>query len=137
MPKIANLLIMSALATVRGFPADAEPPVEWTEPATGHKVVRLSREPGTASLYFHQNAYSADGKMLIVTTPSGISTIHLETRAIEPIVSGRVGVLVTGRKTGNVYFTREGTVHAADLDTRASREVAKIPFGGRGGNIAV
>ena len=137
MLRIANLFVLSALIAIRLFAADTEPPVEWIEPATGHKVVRLSREPGTASLYFHQNAYSADGKKLIVTTPSGIATIHLETRTIEPVVSGRVGVLVTGRKTGNVYFIREGAVHAADVDTKASREVAKIPFGGRGGNIAV
>ena len=41
--------------------AAAEPPTEWVEPATGHRVVRLSREPGTSSLYFHQNAYTAAG----------------------------------------------------------------------------
>ena len=135
MPKIASLFVISAVA-VRIFSAD-EPPLEWIEPATGHKVIRLSREPGTASLYFHQNAYSADGKRLIVTTPSGISAIHLETRAIEPVVSGRVNVLVTGRKTGSIYFIRDGSVHAADLDTKGSREIAKIPFGARGGNIAI
>jgi oligogalacturonide lyase len=40
-----------------------EPPVKWIEPATGHRVVRLSREPGS-SLYFHQNAYTATGDKL-------------------------------------------------------------------------
>jgi hypothetical protein len=137
MLKTAILFAMSALVAVCLFSADTEPPIEWIEPATGHKVVRLSREPGTASLYFHQNPYSADGKKLVVTTPSGISAIHLETREIEPVVNGRAGVLVTGRKTGNIYFIRDGAVHAADLDTKASREIAKIPFGGQGGNIAV
>ena len=114
-----------------------EPPKEWIEPATGHKVVRLSREPGTSSLYFHQNAYSADGKKLIVTSPGGLSTINLETREIDLVVTGRVGVLVTGRKTGQVYYTRGGTIYATDLDTHATREVAKIPGGFGRGNITV
>ena len=116
----------------------AEPPVEWVEPATGHRVVRLSREAGSASLYFHQNAYSADGRKLVLSTPGGLATVNLETRALEQVVPGRVGVLVTGRKSGQVYYTRDGTVFATDLDSKVTREVAKIPPGaGRGGNITV
>src|SRR5262249_34715059 len=41
---------------------DSEPPREWTDPDTGHRVVRLSDEPGSQSLYFHQNAYTPDGR---------------------------------------------------------------------------
>jgi oligogalacturonide lyase len=136
--KCATFLSAFLSTTLIGVAAD-EPPVEWIEPATGHKVVRLSRESGTASLYFHQNAYSADGQKLLVTTPGGLSTLHLKTRAIEQVVPGRVGVLVTGRKTGRIYYVRDGVVHAADLDTRATREVAKVPFsaGRGGGNITV
>ena len=78
----------------------AEPPVEWVEPATGHRVVRLSREAGSASLYFHQNAYSADGRKLVLSTPGGLATVNLETRALEQVVPGRVGVLVTGDLMG-------------------------------------
>ena len=33
-----------------------EPPTEWVDADTGHRVVRLSREPGSASLYFHQRS---------------------------------------------------------------------------------
>lgn len=112
--------------------------MEWIDAATGHKVVRLSREPGSASFYFHQYAYSADGRKLVITTPGGLSTVNLQTREIEPIVTGRVGVLVAGRKTGRIYYIRDGAVHATDLDTRATREVAKLPPEvGRGGSIAV
>src|ERR1051325_2631681 len=129
-------LFLATLA-IRFLPAQ-EPPAEWIDPDTGHRVIRLSREPGTASLYFHQNAYSADGKKLIVTNPHGIAAIDLATRAIDQLVEGRVGVLVTGRKTGNVYYTKEGAIWAADLDKHATRQVAKIPpQAGRGGAIAV
>jgi oligogalacturonide lyase len=104
-----------------------EPPREWIDPDTGHRVVRLSDEPGSQSLYFHQNAYTPDGAKLIVTTPTGLSTIHLKTRAIERVVEGRVNLIMTGRKTGQAYYVRMGTVYAVDLDTKVSREVARLP----------
>jgi oligogalacturonide lyase len=110
------------------------PPRDWIDPDTGHRIVRLSAEPGTASLYFNQNAYTPDGKKLIVTSPSGISTIDLATRKIDLIVPGEVRVIVAGRKTGDVYFTRrtdEGTfVHAVHVATKAIRQIAKLPRGG-------
>src|SRR5213594_2479683 len=99
--------IASAICVVGSWSwAAEEPPTEWIEPATGHRVIRLSREPGTASLYFHQNAYSADGRKLVVTTPGGLATIDLKTREIDAVVTGRVGVLVIGRKTGQIYYTK-------------------------------
>src|ERR1051325_2056662 len=131
------LSAISFLLLLGASQAQPDPPSEWIDPATGHKVVRLSREPGSASLYFHQNAYSVDGKKLIITTPSGLSTINLATREIDLVVTGRVGVLVTGRKTGQVYYTKGGAIFATDLDTHATREVAKIPGGFARGNITV
>src|SRR5262245_40422784 len=86
--------------------AAEEPPVDWVDAKTGHRVVRLSREPGSASLYFHQYPYSADGKKLIFTAPSGIWTVDLETHDLDHVVKGLVYVLLTGRKTGDVYFIR-------------------------------
>lgn len=137
MRTTAGILLTLVWACSRALAA-GEPPREWIEPATGHKVVRLSNEPGSASLYFHQNAFSADGRKLIITTPGGLATVKLQTREIQSVVQGRVGVLVTGRKTGQIYYTRDGAIYATDLDTRATREVAKIPAGGgRGGNITV
>ena len=113
----------------------AEVPREWIDPDTGHRVVRLSDEPGSASLYFHQNAYTPDGQKLIITTPTGLSAVDLKTRAIEKIVEGRVSVIIVGRKTGQVYYTRSVTnnnvrsvtVYATDLNTKATREIVKLP----------
>jgi oligogalacturonide lyase len=130
------LLALLALAPI--LTAQDTLPTEWIDPDTGHRVVRLSKDPGTASLYFHQNAYSADGKKLVVTNPRGIATIDLATRQVEQIVEGKVGILVTGRKTGRIYYTRDGAIFATDLNTKATQEVAKIPAqAGRGGAIAV
>src|SRR5215469_2375688 len=76
----------------------AEPPKSWIDPDTGHRVVRLTEEPGSASLYFNQNGYTADGKEMVYTTPAGISALNLKTLAAHPVVTGRVRVIVTGRK---------------------------------------
>ena len=113
----------------------SEVPREWIDQDTGHRVVRLSDEPGSQSLYFHQNAYTPDGQKLIITTPTGLSTIDLRTRAIEKIVEGRVGIIIVGKKTGQVYYTRSvtnnngrsTTVYATDLNTKTTREIVKLP----------
>src|SRR5436189_86632 len=87
-------------------------PREWIDPDTGHRVIRLSDEPGSASLYFHQNPYTPDGKKLLITVPNGLATIDLQTRAIDRIVEGRVNVIIAGRKTGSIYYVNAGTRHA-------------------------
>src|SRR5712692_3886207 len=107
-----------------------EIPREWIDTDTGHRVIRLSDEPGSASLYFLQNAYTPDGAKLIITTPTGLATINLKTRAIEKVVEGRVNLIMTGRKTVQTYYVRMGTVYAVDLDTKVSREIAKLPSHG-------
>lgn len=114
----------------------ADLPSEWTDPDTGHRIVRLSQEDGTQSLYFNQNSYTADGKKLIVTTKGGgIATVTLATHEITPLVTGPVSVLVAGHQSGDVYYTKRGqgavgsTIYAANVNTGATREVVKLPPG--------
>ena len=48
-------LILCALpAFARRQQPAAEPPTEWIDPDTGHRVVRLSREPGSQSRHLPQ-----------------------------------------------------------------------------------
>ena len=129
-------IIFLSIALFLSLAQAQEPPREWIDPDTGHRVVRLSTEPGSASLYFHQNAYTPDGEKLIITTPTGLSTINLKTRAIEKVVDGRVNVIITGRKTGQVYYVKNrNTVYATDLNTHVTREVAKLPPGASVSNV--
>jgi oligogalacturonide lyase len=122
-----------------------EPPLEWIDPATGHRVVRLSRELGSASLYFHQNAYTAEGDKMVFISPDGISTINLKTRAIELVAScasygmgGSSGIEV-GRKSREVYYTcredGQNVIHGTHLDTKVTRLIAKLPFRGTFGGV--
>lgn len=104
-----------------------EPPLDWVDRDTGHRVVRLSREPGSASLYFHQNAYTAEGDKPLITTREGLSTINLKTGKIEPVVEGRVGSVVVGKKTRQVFYFKADSVYATNLDTRATRAIVTSP----------
>ncbi len=100
----AFALVLLATLTTRA----ADLPVDWVDPTTGHRVVRLSTEPGTTSMYFNVAAYTPDGKKLIVNEPHGISVIVLATQKIERVIDGRVGVVGVGRKSGNIYYVRRG-----------------------------
>src|ERR1700752_3395159 len=82
-------LVACGLLMTASAQQTSEPPREWIDPDTGHRVVRLSNDPGTLSLYFHQNPYTPDGKKLLVTVPNGLAGIDLATREIEKIVDGR------------------------------------------------
>src|SRR4051794_33866319 len=105
----------------------AEPPKSWIDPDTGHRVIRLTEEPGSASLYFNQNGYTADGRKMVYTTPQGISVLDLKTLEAKSVVTGRVRVIVTGHKTQNVYYTKGDAVFSTDVDSGVTREIAKLP----------
>jgi oligogalacturonide lyase len=117
------------------FPLAAqEPPKEWIEPTTGHRVIRLSSDPGTASLYFHQSQYTAAGDNLLVTLRDGLGTIDLKQLGKGPtpvvqIAEGRAGSPVVGKKTRQAFYSRDGSLWATQLDTKATREIVKLPPG--------
>lgn len=116
-------------ALVPGLMAQ-EPPTTWVDADTGHRVVRLTTEPGSASLYFNQNGYTADGKNMVYTTPPGISVLNLATQKAHPVVEGKVRVVVTGHKTQQVYYLDNGAVWAADVNTRKKHKIADLPAKG-------
>lgn len=131
------LVIAFLVATVGAQQPQQDPPREWIDPETGHRVIRLSDEPGSASLYFHQNPYTPDGKKVLITVPNGLATVDLKTRKIERIVEGRVNVIIAGHKTGNIYYVKQGVVYATDPNTKQTREVAKLPQQPEGTSIGV
>jgi oligogalacturonide lyase len=133
---LRGLLPVFVLASLSSQAAET-PPKEWIDPDTGHRVVRLSDEPGSGSLYFHQNEFSKDGTKLIVSGPSGLWTVDLKTYANEKIVDGRVDVLMTGRKTGRIYYKKDGKVWASDVHTKEVSQIATLPTQFQTANVAV
>ncbi len=131
--KLLKLLAVVPLLLTVVHAQQPEPPREWIDTDTGHRVIRLSNEPGSASLYFHQNPYTPDGTKLLITVPGGLATIDLKTRAIDKIVDGRVNVIIAGRKTGSIYYVKAGVVYATDPNTHQTRQIGKLPPAPAGG----
>ncbi|MEO5917825.1 MAG: oligogalacturonate lyase family protein [Luteolibacter sp.] len=117
--------------------AQSSPPTEWVDPDTGHRVVQLSTEPGSESLYFNLNPFTPDGRKMVITSPDGISLVDLATRSVEKIVSGRPHIIMVGRKTGQIYYVDSKTENGAtsrlvcsiDPATKAVREILKLERG--------
>jgi oligogalacturonide lyase len=109
----------------------------WIDPETGHRVVQLSTEPGSESLYFNLNPFTPDGKRMVITASNGIAMVHLETRAVEKILEGRVHIIMVGHRTGKIYFgeTRitDGVtnrfVSAVDPNTKIVEPILKLQRG--------
>ena len=112
----------------------AAPPTDWIDPATGHRILRLTRDGGGSSFYFHQNYYTAAGDKMVVAAKGGLATIDLTTLGekpgkIEVIVSGNAKSPILGKKSRQVYYIRGTSIYATHIDTRESRKIADLPAG--------
>jgi len=106
-----------------------EPPASWVDPVTGHKIVRITREPDSASFYFNVNSYTRDGREMMYTTPDGISVIDLSTWKTRSVVQGKVHTIVVGHKTPSVFYIKpdEGALYVTNVDTGEARKLATVP----------
>jgi oligogalacturonide lyase len=114
-----------------------EPPREWIDPDTGHRVIRLSDEPGSSGFYFHQNRYTAQGDKMVFATREGLSVFDFKTRKISLLVPGRSSDAVVGGKTRQVFYMKEDTVYATNVDNGATRAIVKNADLGSGSGLAV
>src|ERR1017187_7579422 len=135
--KPSALILLAVCALAPRIHAQTNPPTEWIDADTGHRVIQLSTEPGSESLYFNLNPFTPDGKRMVFTTPSGISMINLQTREVEKIVEGRVHIIMVGHKTGQIYYVlnkiengvTNHVVCATDPATKATREILTLARG--------
>jgi len=106
------------------------PPVTWVDQDTGHRVWRLSDEPGSSGLYFNLNAYTPDQKTVVYTTPDGFHAIDLATKKTRLIlakegVNQRAQIMEVGHKTNSVFFTRSEPSDPAN-PTQKLRSLCKV-----------
>ena len=122
---------LPALAACGTLLSAAEPPRSWVDPDTGHRIVRLTDEPGSSSLYFNQNGYTPDGKEMIFTTPEGISVLDLATHATRRVAEGRLRVIVAGHRTNSVYYVKNRTLFLDLIILIQTVRVILFPKGAR------
>ncbi len=136
MKCLSILLVLAAAAT--GFHAQTEEPRrDWIDPATGHRVIRLSDQPGSSTLYFHDNAFSAAGDRMMLRTPKGIAVVDVakigSTSLTLEIVTATARGGYFARRGRDIFLSAGGgnsgggrgdsSVTAINVDTRAIREV--------------
>jgi oligogalacturonide lyase len=126
-----RLLSILTCAALTARAAD-ELPRSWIDPDTGHRVVQLSTEPNSNSLYFTQYAYTNGGTKLIMTTRHGVDLVTVSTGQIEHVLESNSGrVFQAGRKTGKIFLNKDGFVCSLDPDTKVLTQLAKLPEGGQ------
>lgn len=124
------------------------PPKTWVDKDTGHRIYRVSDEPGSSGFYFNVNAYSKDGQTMVYTAPDGIHTMELATRKTRLLVPNpkvpegasqqdrlRTGnhAIVVGHKTNSVFFSRTDetthrqVIYKADLATGEVTKLITLP----------
>jgi oligogalacturonide lyase len=125
-------------------------PTSWIDKDTGHRVLRLTDEPGSSGFYFNVNAFTPDGKQMVYNAPDGIHALDLaslKTRLVVPNPPPpadappgargffRFGVhtIVVGRKTNSVFFskmdpaTTRSTIYKADVYTGKVTKLVMLP----------
>ena len=129
------LLLVFAGATA------ADIPLEWVDKDTGHRVIRLSQDDGSESLYFNESAFTPQGDKMILLTRKGVCTVDLRTRKIDLVVpalartTNAVAGVCMGRRTRTIYYSRSNgsnaVAYATDLDSGATRAIGVLPGSGR------
>lgn len=132
-----TLAVLVSIGVSAAGPAAAPPPpTDWIDTATGHRVVRLSTDPGTRSIYFHQNSITPDGRFVLVEMKDGIGAIEIATRRNIRLVEGKARALFVGRKSGLVYFSRGENIGRPEQQKGVGIYTVK-PTGGEPRRIAV
>jgi len=101
----------AALVSTTGVLAADTTPRDWIDPDTGHRIIRLSDEGGSRTLYFHDNSYTAEGDKLIFNTPSGVAVVDTTQLGVVPpkmvIITQGSGAIMA-RRSREVYVSRGG-----------------------------
>ncbi|MBC2667185.1 PD40 domain-containing protein [Novosphingobium flavum] len=131
-----------AIAAEKGAVAAA--PASWIDAKTGHRVLRLSDEPGVSALYFNEEAYTPQGDRMVISSERGIISVDLKTWQQRLLVPGKeLQLLFAGRKTRSVYYavrgkaaasgpagkdgdTRPMQIWTADIDSGKTRKIAEV-----------
>lgn len=128
-----SFLFAFALPGLRAVES-AEPPASWIDPDTGHRIIRLTNEPGSDSFYFNVNAYTPDGRRMVYTTPEGISILDLATRAAHRVVPSPARAIVVATRTPTLYYAQPAendpdvsSLWSVDLDSGKTRHIAELP----------
>ena len=144
-------LFVAVLVCGSAFTSHAQDvPTSWVDQDTGHRVIRLTNEPGSSGFYFNVNAYTPDGKEMVYNAPDGIHALDLATHKTKLLVANpplpadiaprsreafmmHVHAIVVGHKTNSVFYaqldpaTKQNTLYKANVDTGEVTRLVALP----------
>ena len=136
------MALSSAQAQSAPAPFTGPAPKEWTDPKTGRRIVRVSEEAGSGVLYFYRHAYTPEGDVMVIKSPSGITGVRLADWKTTLLAPGKENDLLFMLRTTReaVYSVtdpgpgeaadRPKTIYAVHVDTKQVRKLARIAAGG-------
>jgi oligogalacturonide lyase len=122
------------LTSAAVFAAD-EIPTDWIDPDTGHRIIRLSVENGSRTLYFHDNSYTPEGDKLIFNTPSGVAVVditHLGDVPPQMEIVTQGGGAIMARRSREVYVSGGRAGSTTQTEAQPAVSSTTQPAGGRG-----
>ena len=142
--------ILASLLALCPVVRAADPPVSWVDKDTGHRVTRLTAEPGSSGFYFNINAYSPNGKQMVYNAPDGIHALDLDslrTRLVVPnppyaaegapgspaFRTNAVHAIAAGKKTPSVFYSqydlasKQVFLYKANLESGESKKLVALP----------
>src|SRR5262245_48951133 len=130
----AMLLAVLCLSAGSAFQTPAEPPRDWIDPRTGHRVIRLTDEGGGSTLYFHDNAFSPEGDVLMFNTPAGIGLVKVAdigTASAKPAILAGTRGGYFARRSREIFYNSPAPgagrgsfrLMAVNVDTRETRQL--------------
>ena len=91
-------------------PMASPSPASWTDPTTGHRIVRVDDRPGNYGLYFNYNPFTPDGKRMVYLTPEGIRVADTSNWRTRLVLKEKVDrLLFVGHRANVAYYTTNPT----------------------------
>lgn len=78
-------------------------PKQWIDPISKKTIIRLSETDDSKSLYFHDNAFTHDGRFMIMDTPKGIGLYDFQTHNYSLLIEGAYEVIMVSRRKPVCY----------------------------------
>lgn len=127
---LANVSFCQEPPTKPTASSSVTPLLTWIDDETGHRVTRLTNEPGSASLYFNENAYTLGGRVMIYEAAHSLYALDLQTRQSHILVAGPINAVVVAKAHPYVYFMRpkDQGLYVADVVSGELRKIATLPL---------
>ncbi|WP_140986333.1 oligogalacturonate lyase family protein [Asticcacaulis tiandongensis] len=116
-------------------------PKDWIDPKTGHRIIRITEEAGSLGMYFYRNVYTPEGDVMVIRSSTGIQSVRLSDWKVTRLVEqAGADLMFTARKSREAFYSvtdagegepadRPKTIYAVNIDTKKTRQVARIPAG--------